>query len=382
MFNQNNSYISLKDYQEQILSTDKLPKEKIYPIIMGLYGEVGSLMTTVKKYHREGSTYTKYEDAAIEELGDTIWYFSTLLNRLGYNLDDIFCSSIEQNNYIKIIAASNIPQKPVALIASNELQSNINETLLKMGKCVAELNNIKENNNIEILYNFAGLYLDILKISGISFLKVLQMNLKKVHGRFTKYKIEDLPDFDIDFPTYEQLPREFAITIRKNDHSRAYMDWNGVFIGDPLTDNHKTEDGYKFHDVFHLANAAVLHWSPTFRALIKHKRKSNRLIDEAEDGGRAIVIEEGLTAWIFSRAKEMCFFEQQTSLSFDLLKTIQEFVKGYEVEECPLSLWESAILQGYEVFRELKKNGEGIIIGNRTSRTIEYKAILNLSSHQ
>jgi hypothetical protein len=43
---------------------------------------------------------------------------------------------------------------------------------------------------------------------------------------------------------------------------------NGVFIGDPLTDNIRDPDGYRFHDVFHFARAAILHWSPTFRALI------------------------------------------------------------------------------------------------------------------
>ena len=65
----------------------------------------------------------------------------------------------------------------------------------------------------------------------------------------------------------------------------------------------------------------------------------------------AIVVEEGLTAWVFSRAKQLDFFERQTSLSFDLLKTVQQFVRGYEVEKCSLNLWENAILRGYEVFR-------------------------------
>ena len=42
-----------------------------------------------------------------------------------------------------------------------------------------------------------------------------------------------------------------------------------------------------FHDVFHLAYAAVLGWSPTTRALLKIKRKSRPEIDENEDGARA-----------------------------------------------------------------------------------------------
>ena len=151
--------------------------------------------------------------------------------------------------------------------------------------------------------------------------------------------------------------------------------WNGVFIGAPLTDNIKDPDGYRFHDVFHFAHAAILHWSPTTRALIKQKRKSNPKIDETQDGGRAIVVEEGLTAWIFSYAKNLDYFREQNSLSFDLLKTIQQFVIGYEVESCPLKLWEDAILQGYSVFREVRNNNGGIIIGDRSQRTIKYRPL-------
>ncbi|ELN0123962.1 pyrophosphatase, partial [Pseudomonas aeruginosa] len=148
--------------------------------------------------------------------------------------------------------------------------------------------------------------------------------------------------------------------------------WNGVFIGDPLTDNIADRDGYRFHDVFHFAYAAILHWSPVIRALIKHKRKSQSKYDEEQDSGRAIVVEEGLTAWIFSRAKELNYFENQEKVSLGILKTIEEFVSGYEVEKCPLKLWEKAIMDGYSVFRQIKKNQGGWIIGNRKERTLQY----------
>ena len=111
------------------------------------------------------------------------------------------------------------------------------------------------------------------------------------------------------------------------------------------------------------------------RALIKQKRKSDKKTDESQDGGRAIVVEEGLTAWIFSRAKELAFFENKDSLSFDMLKTIEDFVRGYEVDQCPLSLWERAILDGYKVFREVRRNEGGVVIGDRKARTIEYRAL-------
>ena len=99
------------------------------------------------------------------------------------------------------------------------------------------------------------------------------------------------------------------------------MRLNGVFVGDPLTDNIRDPDGYRFHDVFHFAHAAILHWSPTFRALLKQKRKSNPKVDEAQDGGRAIVVEEGLTAWVFARAKELNYFEGQ---SICVLRSVED----------------------------------------------------------
>ena len=156
---------------------------------------------------------------------------------------------------------------------------------------------------------------------------------------------------------------------------KSYLQWNGVFIGDPLTDNIADPDGYRFHDVFHFAYAAILHWSPVMRALIKHKRKSLAEYDESQDGGRAIVVEEGLTAWIFAKAKELNFFEGQERVSLGILKTIGEFVDGYEVDQCPLKLWERAILDGYAVFRQVRDAEGGWIVGDRESRTIRYEAL-------
>ena len=71
----------------------------------------------------------------------------------------------------------------------------------------------------------------------------------------------------------------------------------------------------------------------------------------------------------------MNYFEGQNRLSFDLLKTIQQFVAGYEVEACPLSLWEIAILRGYEVFRQVKDNRGGTIVCDRDAWTVEYKTL-------
>lgn len=206
----------------------------------------------------------------------------------------------------------------------------------------------------EILYKFFESYIALMAASGVSFKAVVDFNLEKSLSKFSPIDMSKLPDFDADEHVDEQLPREFEIEVSQRSSGKTYMKMCGVFIGDPLTDNINIEDGYRFHDVFHMAYAAILHWSPVFRALLKHKRKSNPGVDESEDGGRAIVIEEGLSAWVFSLAKENNYFEGQDKISFDVLKTVKQFVKGYEVEKCSYRLFEKAILDGYSVFRDIK----------------------------
>src|SRR3546814_8103782 len=130
----------------------------------------------------------------------------------------------------------------------------------------------------------------------------------------------------------------------------SYLQLNGVFIGDPLTDNIADPDGYRFHDVFHLANAAILHWSPVVRALIKHKRKSRPKYDEEQDSGRAIVVEEGLTAWLFTRAKALNYYKDQKRVSLGILKTVQEFRSEEHTSEL-----QSLMRTSYAVFCLKKK---------------------------
>ena len=367
----------LRDYMREIEPTDKLPQDNLNPVLMGLFGEVGSIMATTKKYTREDEAYAGYQHAVEEEFGDALWYFTTLCRRLGVSVDSIFSNVSNQDKYSKCIAASDLSDGPVSHISSVSHLPALDEVLLKLGEAMTALLGIKDLNEKthDLLSTFADHYLQALQAAKVSFSKIARMNIEKTCGRFLDPDISTLPTFDSDFPDEERLPELLEIKITQRKSGQSYMQWNGVFIGAPLTDSILDPDGYRFHDVFHFAHAAILHWSPTFRGLIKQKRKSDPKYDEAQDGGRAIVVEEGLTAWIFSCAKHLNFFEDHDSISFDLLKTVKQFVHGYEVENCPLKLWEQAILEGYKVFRQVRKNNGGIVVGDRKARTIEYKPI-------
>ena len=363
----------LSEYAAEVAATDVLGSTDFNPVLQGLYGEVGGIMATAKKHVREKSAYPGFRLAAEEEFGDTLWYLAAICRRMQIPLEEIFAEAANHGNFKNVGAASDIATGVLAYIAIPVAPSiSLDATLVRLGQAAAALLGNKPER--ADLVAFARAYLDAIHAAKLAFSDVARGNLRKARGAFLEPQAVDLVglDFDNTFGIEEQLPREFKIRVNQRGSGKSYLQWNGVFIGDPLTDNIADRDGYRFHDVFHFSYMAVLHWSPVIRALIKHKRKSNPSYDEEQDSGRAIVVEEGLAAWIFSKAKELNFFENQEKVSLGILKTISEFVSGYEVEKCPLKLWEKAILEGYAVFRQLKANQGGWIVGNRELRTITY----------
>ena len=363
----------LSDYAAEIAATDVLNPTDFSPVLQGLYGEIGGIMATAKKHIREKSAYPGFKKAAEEEFGDTLWYLAALCRRMQIPLEEVFAEAANHGNFKNVGAASDMTEGALAYIAIPIVEpGSVDTTLVRLGQSAAAL--LGNSPTRRDLVSFARAYLDAIRAAELVFSEVARGNLRKARGAFLEPQPADLIglDFDSDFGDEEQLPRNFKIRVNQRGSGKSYLQWNGVFIGDPLTDNIADRDGYRFHDVFHFSYAAVLHWSPVIRALIKHKRKSKPKYDEEQDSGRAIVVEEGLTAWIFSRAKELNFFEKQEKISLGILKTIGEFVSGYEVEKCPLKLWEKAILDGYAVFRQLKENQGGWIIGDREQRTIKY----------
>ncbi|MGJ8628770.1 MAG: nucleoside triphosphate pyrophosphohydrolase family protein [Sulfitobacter sp.] len=367
--------LTIAEYEEKIAPTDRLATDDLSPVLLGLFGEVGSIMATSKKLRREGEAFIAYLDAVEEEFGDALWYLCALCRRIDEPLDGVISDACCGEDTISMTVASLHLAAPVAKVHKFQELEVIDVLLRDLGQGAASLltAEIGQTDLRSKIVSFAKAYLKAVQASNVPFGKIVRSNLEKATGRFIPADFSLLPRFDETYTDDESLPEQFEIEIQERPNGKSYLRWKGVFIGDPLTDNIGDPDGYRFHDVFHFAHAAILHWSPTFRALIRHKRKSNPDIDEAQDSGRAIVIEEGLSAYIFSCSKELNFFEGQETVSFDILKTVGNFVRGYEVEECPLYLWEQAILQGYDVFRKIKKNNGGIVVGDKVKRTISYR---------
>ncbi|MGI5473336.1 nucleoside triphosphate pyrophosphohydrolase family protein [Streptomyces sp. CA-132043] len=189
-------------------------------------------------------------------------------------------------------------------------------------------------------------------------------SLEKAKDRWRPTPQHERTTFDEAFPENERLPRQTTLTFtptpQPDGTTRIRVTRpDGTPAGDPLTSASRVEDGYRFHDAFHLAHAAVLGWSPVTRYLLGRKRKSHPDVDEAEDGGRAIAIEEGISALVFSYAARHHYFENIHHIDHELLTTIGQMTAHLEVSVVRAADWEEAILTGFTAWRHLRQHGGG-----------------------
>lgn len=288
--------MNFDEYQIEAAKTDIVACDDPHAIIvplLGLAGEVGTLLSEYKKFLRDGSAHQRFEEQVAEDLGDLLWYVSNVAGKFDLRLDDVARSNLDK-------IASRWP-------------------------------------------------------SG---------------GDGGAYRL-----LDEQFPEHEQFPRLLQIEfgeLATDKGVRVTMVLNGNSVGDALSDNAPDDDGYRFHDVFHLSYLAVLGWSPIIRSLMKIKRKSDPAADDVEDGARANIIEELVSQLVFTYARAHNFLEGVSRLDYHLLKTIQSLVADREVRIRSLAEWETAILQGYEVWRNVRNNHGGTVEVDLLQRKIAF----------
>ncbi|MEQ8289304.1 MAG: nucleoside triphosphate pyrophosphohydrolase family protein [Gammaproteobacteria bacterium] len=296
--------MNVDEYQANAAETMQFKKNEdaaLAIVMLGLNGEVGSLSTEYKKKIRDGENYTIFRQKIIEELGDIIWYLTSI-------------ATIE-----------NIPLSEI-------LKQNLKKT----------------QDRWEDLQG------------------VVQLDLE---GEF----------YDDEYIETEQLPREFVAEFREveNSDGKTYtkVHVNGEEFGAPIRDNHYYDDFYRYHDLFHFSYATLLGWSPITRGLMHRKRKSNEEVDEIEDGGRAKVIDEAISALVFEHARNHNFYEGVTTLDEQLLQAIRLLTRHLEVKQATPKQWEKAILTGFEIWRKMRTEKSGRVICNLHEKTMMYEKL-------
>lgn len=224
---------------------------------------------------------------------------------------------------------------------------------------------------------------NIAEREGLDLQDIAEENLAKVADRFhvtptDKLLLFEADRYDAAYPESEQLPRSLSVVFREVDvdgRHRLETTINGKRFGDSLTDNSHVDDGYRFHDVFHFTNAILLGWSPIIRRILGVKRKSVPQVDEVEDGARAAVTEEAISAVVFGYAKDYSFFEGSDTVEFGLLRMVKQMTAPFEVRDKALRQWEIAIIEGYRVWRDMVANRGGIFVGDANSRSVRYQPL-------
>jgi NTP pyrophosphatase (non-canonical NTP hydrolase) len=298
------------EYQQKAGSTDQNPRPisdtapnsadpargEVIPLL-GLVGEVGSLLGEYKKLIRDGATHRKFQEEVAEELGDILWYVANVATKFGLRLTEI-----------------------------------------------------------------------------------AEKNLEKVRNRWANPK-GHRKLYDTDLPEDQRLPRnfEFSFDQRMIDGVEKMVLTDRLLAetaGDPLTDNASEDDGYRFHDVLHLAFAACLGWSPVVRKLYRRKgRMKNRMpreFSDVEDGGRAQVIEEAIVAAAYVYAVDHAFLDGVNAIDWQLLSHIKRMTSHVEVRDRTEWEWNATLLRGFAVWRQLRANKGGIVRGDLEADTLEF----------
>jgi len=436
----------IADYAQFVEESD-LTKNKIEErreiALYGLAGEIGSLIAAIKKRllaaGRKNWDLPNHE--ITEELGDSIWYCFALAE--AYNVGGGFLVLDIQNLQTEISGGDEraakirqilgdervqmfLEQAPgfgiawtagtatldqyqcLAFMTSRTKKDELVEVCLAvLQQLVAELfrtklppierdlnSHLPDRPTAQILGETAWHLSALASLYQLSLSEVVQGNIDKLRRRFGRDNPTPLKD--AGKPALEQLPRHFEIvfvTIGKG-RSRMYLD--GRQLGDDLTDNAYTEDGYRFHDVMHLVLAAKLGWSPVLRKLLGRKRKSDPKADEVEDGARAAIVEEAVIKAIHTEGLRLAalqppeaetgpgqnrLFANGSDISFSFLKRLGSLVEGLEAEHNQYWEWEEAIVCGFDIFHRLRSEGQGTVTIDLEERSMKFSSDVLIDLH-
>ena len=215
---------------------------------------------------------------------------------------------------------------------------------------------------------------------GLDLETVAADNLAKVSDRWLR-PVDRRRLYDEELPARQRLPRRFEYRFeeRRIDGVPKVVIVDllrGAVTGNPLTDNAYEDDGYRFHDVMHLAFAALLGWSPVLRkllrdeAVIEHREPAE--VDEAEDGGRGQVVEEAIVAAAYIYASENDFLVGLETVDWQLLRHITKMTRKLEVGDRSTWEWNTVLLNGFAIWRNLRHHNGGTVVGDLERGTIEF----------
>jgi len=280
--------MELDEYQRRARKTARSKDIEVFTL--GLFGEAGSVASSIKKLKRDNPAAAIVKSEIAIELGDVLWYLAEIASFYDLKLSEIAEANLGKTQYL-----------------------------------------------------FVG----------------------------------DDQRLDRAAPKKQRFPDKVSFDFIQGQ-DKVSIKLEGKAFGDALDDNAHSPDGYRFHDVFHLAYMTRLGWSPVIRKLLGRKRRYSEQVDRVEDGARAIFLEEGISVFVFNQNERtpegVSTFSDRRNIPFGVLSAIKTMTKGLEVSSRDITAWRDAIAIGFANFDKLERNGGGTVTCDLVTRKITYRA--------
>ncbi len=156
-----------------------------------------------------------------------------------------------------------------------------------------------------------------------------------------------------------------TMEIREVEPGVAATTIGGRPGGDRLTDNNYVDDGYRFHDVFHLALAVNTGWSPTLRYIMRLPRNN-----PGQGGKNAGTLDEGIVSLIFSHVRSLNFLQGGESVEPWIIESLQGMTRRMDVPRQTAQDWEKAITDGTRTWLDIRDNRGGTVTADFDLHTI------------
>lgn len=414
---------------------------------LGLVGEIGSILSAIKKDLLSGKSGDRDANQALvrgelkEEIGDAIWYavmlaqclqdaerdpdasdvFKAGIKRLRHHLTGKSRDNRRTQKQLTKAQITNFLEKAESFLDDSqatidgyqliayETRRTENDTLKEVCSAVLQQLAAQLSRDLlpdsELVLNHEVRPKDPIKAIGeilwhlsalasLYWVKLSEcMNVVEEKSAFRNPQNKAGPDHSTKAGKDEWFPDRFEVHFLDDGNNRTSMYWiedEQVIrkLGASLTDNNHDGDGYRFHDVMHVAFAAYLGWSPNLRSFMKLKRKSCKSLDEVEDGGRAKILEEAVILEIHEMAlakrrqlhdaghqKIGSPYAYDNALNFEFLRRLHDITYGHEVYDNPKQDWEDAIISGYECYHKLIEARGGVIHVDMVDRGIAFATL-------
>jgi len=242
--------LTVADYAKQAARTDQRSGRSALGFSMlGLFGEVGSLLSEAKKKQRDAASYLGYADAVAEELGDVLWYLGAVARRGGIALADIAAAAASEDG--RTVTGGGAltfhALQPVHIPIGKAPMPQFEHTLLALAGAVGTLvddfqSGVLGKDRSALSHRLVAVMRLLVRAadeSGVTIEAAAVKNLHKIFDRWPRERVYPAP-FDSTMDLEEQLPRKMTIDVYERTvrgQVFVYQRSGGVFVGDRLTDN-------------------------------------------------------------------------------------------------------------------------------------------------